>query len=696
MPDTFALQNPVYYVGTRPDPLSTPAFISGMTSIIQDIISESANGPISKTLKFTGQIGIPGQIVAETVEVLIQSDGNTIQIGDDTFIIEQITETVIPMMIGTTVALGLAAFSLSPTTMLAIGVAGAASYLYSKFLESDVEQYIEELANTVDVKLEILSAQGTAVAGVWYRDGLLDNQTIVIANAIYDLLDHSGVFDFPDVNVGMSIKFINGTEGVDTFTIYDGRTIEHIAEHFETTPEEAFDEGDSTQPLLAWQKPSGETLDFNLYYENTDGSWIFARPSDKLGVMLDGEFAPKTYFSLPDIFTGEVFQIGNANSNLMIGTSGDDLEINGQGGNDYLFGGDGDDKLVGGEGIDKLVGGNNDDILDGGAGNDILDGGEGIDIASYVSSTNSISVSISDDEFVVNAGTSNGVDTWSSIEGVQGSNFSDTFIFSEVYQEDLVLDGGNQSNSITGDVVDFSAIDESINVNVAGSIRDTNITIRNMEKIKTGAGNDTIIAIGNIEASSGNYGGFIVVDAGGGNNEIQALGRGGQIFTGSGNDQITVGGHANQITTGEGEDVITFSGLVNDGTAYVSDANKDDTFIFSSQLLTGGGKSLASESDWVSRGFVKYSMNTAGDLVMKNVLDGEIFVANFSTDLNGPATAGIRLYEWDFDASLFFRENKGITIADVLSTASTLRWMAMVNPHFRVRVLSESSGHDVA
>jgi Ca2+-binding RTX toxin-like protein len=92
---------------------------------------------------------------------------------------------------------------------------------------------------------------------------------------------------------------------------------------------------------------------------------------------------------------------------------------------DILVGGADNDTLRGGTGYDVLVGGSGDDVLDGGFHTDELIGGEGMDIASYATATEGV---------IVNLTTSSSPlgfwarDNFSSIEGVEGSNYVDKLI----------------------------------------------------------------------------------------------------------------------------------------------------------------------------------------------------------------------------------------------------------------------------
>ncbi len=130
-------------------------------------------------------------------------------------------------------------------------------------------------------------------------------------------------------------------------------------------------------------------------------------------------------------------------------TSGND-SVDALGGSDYISGGGGLDTLVGGTGNDSLFGGNDDDSLlggdgddelYGGAGNDIMDGGAGFDLVSFNSDSMAGGISVT----VTNVGgvntgisapaplvLSQGNDTFTSFEQVNGSSADDTITLNSV------------------------------------------------------------------------------------------------------------------------------------------------------------------------------------------------------------------------------------------------------------------------
>lgn len=134
--------------------------------------------------------------------------------------------------------------------------------------------------------------------------------------------------------------------------------------------------------------------------------------------------------------------IGSAFADQISGLGGDDT-LQGNGGDDTLDGGDGADILDGGEGFDILNGGPGDDRLTVRVG-DTLNGGEGNDAADFRFATSALNLSVAALTGQVTAG---GIQaTFSSIEGIIGSDFNDT----------LTGTGGNNllSGGAGDDVID--------------------------------------------------------------------------------------------------------------------------------------------------------------------------------------------------------------------------------------------------
>ena len=121
--------------------------------------------------------------------------------------------------------------------------------------------------------------------------------------------------------------------------------------------------------------------------------------------------------------------------------------------NDSFSGSANNESFFGQAGNDTIFGLGGDDVLDGGEGADTLDGGDGLDSVSYQSSIEAVMVDL------INQFASGGFatgDTISNVEGVIGSNFSDTIIgndFDNILRGkdgDDVIFGGDGNDIIEG------------------------------------------------------------------------------------------------------------------------------------------------------------------------------------------------------------------------------------------------------
>ncbi|MHC2333210.1 beta strand repeat-containing protein [Bradyrhizobium sp. USDA 4454] len=189
------------------------------------------------------------------------------------------------------------------------------------------------------------------------------------------------------------------------------------------------------------------------------------------------------------------------------GTPGNDTVTgtpNGSNTNDTLQGLAGNDTLIGGDGADSL------------------DGGTGQDFASYIDATSGLKASLADPS--VNTGIATG-DTYTSIEGLIGSNFNDTLIGNG---NGVFLQGGLGADSIVGG----SANDYADYVNAASTGGSTGIvvdladptqntgeaagdTYSNISKIRGSAFNDTLIGDANSNTLRGGLGADVLNGGGG-------------------------------------------------------------------------------------------------------------------------------------------------------------------------------------
>ena len=172
------------------------------------------------------------------------------------------------------------------------------------------------------------------------------------------------------------------------------------------------------------------------------------------------------------------------------------LSADGNDGNDVIEGGDGADFLLGGENDDTLRGFGGGDDLTGDSGTNQLVGGPGDDLADYLGAPLGVNVDLS---VTGPQSTGLGTDTLSEIEGLSGSNGTDT------------LSGNDSANRLLGqdadDVLDGrGGPDELIGGNGVNTATYATAPAAVSASLDTGtasggAGNDTIQSVANLIGS---------------------------------------------------------------------------------------------------------------------------------------------------------------------------------------------------
>lgn len=243
---------------------------------------------------------------------------------------------------------------------------------------------------------------------------------------------------------------------------------------------------------------------------------------------------------------------GDTYSGIMgvIGTvKNDNLSGNNQ--DNELQGSFGDDMLMGREGDDNLLGDDGDDTLNGGAGEDTLQGGDGFDIASYAGAQAAVFADLTEGFL---SGDAFG-DTYSLIEGLEGSSFNDSLVGDSF---DNALLGGEGNDQLTGDAghdtleggagadtmdgssgTDWVTYD-SASAAVSASLSDPNGNTGD-------ARGDVYFNIENLEGSDHN-------DTLGGDSANNMIA--GQ----DGDDMIMTGGGQDTVDGGDGQDTVSFAG----------------------------------------------------------------------------------------------------------------------------------------
>ncbi len=287
--------------------------------------------------------------------------------------------------------------------------------------------------------------------------------------------------------------------------------------------------------------------------------------------------------------------------------SGDDT-ILGDVGDDTVFTGAGNDTLSMGAGNDSISAGSGNDTIDGGAGNDILRGGD------------------DRDTFIANDGF--GDDT---VVGGQGGDNYDTLDLSNLSNPVTVVftgpGAGTVTDTVTGDVITFSEIEQLILTNQSDVVDATNDdgytyiqTLEGNDSVLGSSGDDVFddeIGTGPVNDGAGNDTFF----GGAGNDEIWAGNDDDTIFGGSGNDTINGQEGDDILDGGTGADTITGDG-------------GDDTILltgtFGDDIITGGESGEVVDGDVIDASSQTIDLDVTFTGAETGTISGGISNADFS------------------------------------------------------------------
>ncbi len=348
---------------------------------------------------------------------------------------------------------------------------------------------------------------------------------------------------------------------------------------------------------------------------------------------------------------------GDSNSNILLGNEGDDT-IEGGEGDDTLKGGDGEDTLSfengrnGIEvslkettqdtkvGIDKISGFENvdgsihDDIIEGDSSNNKLDGKGGNDTVSFIGAIGGVIANL-----FTKKSSGDGDDDIVNFENIKGSTHGDTLIGDEninIIDGDIgndTIDGGAGSDNLKGgegadtfvgtdfegdtidggdgssDMMDYSALSESVTLDLDGSTSisvtsvNNNHTIKNVENITATNRDDFISGDDKNNEFFGNGGddelwGELGNDTlhGGSDNDTIYGGSGfDELYGDGGSDKLYGGESADKLYGGDGDD--TLSGDSGDDLLFGNSG--DDTLSGGSgdDLFYGGDDTVDSGND---------------------------------------------------------------------------------------------------
>lgn len=266
--------------------------------------------------------------------------------------------------------------------------------------------------------------------------------------------------------------------------------------------------------------------------------------------------------------------------------------LKGSAGADDLYGYAENDELFGLAGNDRLYGGTGNDRLSGGKGADQIFGGLGTDILDYQNAESGVGVHIDLLLGTAFGGDAEG-DTFSSIEGVHGSQFADTLLGTE--GADIIWAGYGD------DVIEGRGGDDFIS---SGSLYfPLPAPVSFNKQISGGSGNDEIWADQYTSFVSGGTGNDVihsgkVIRGGAGHDILYADSADTQIFGGVGNDLIFDSYGTDVIDAGGGDDEVIQDGLHQFGSdsdrillgagADIAHVQMNDAATYATILVDGG------------------------------------------------------------------------------------------------------------
>jgi VCBS repeat-containing protein len=384
---------------------------------------------------------------------------------------------------------------------------------------------------------------------------------------------------FGDTDTFTNIESIRGTQFADVVT--GGLGFQRFrgldgADRFDGGSGPERDEADYRRDVNY-----GGTNGINADLENVDASGF--------GLVIDGFGAHDRIKDVEQILgTGFADTIrGDASSNFFWG----------EGGNDLLDGRAGDDRLEGNAG---------DDILIGGAGADQLIGGEGFDIADYSTAAEGGTADLGNP--ANNTGDAAG-DTYTSMEGIRGSEFDDLLRGNgsanslEGGDGDDYLRGRGGADSLDGgagiDIADYQSASTGVTVDLGNSSNNTGE-----------AAGDTFASIEGVRGSD--FDDILVGDSG---DNV--------LIGGAGNDTFVGGDGADAIFGGSGIDTVDYG---SEGGDFGVDVN-----------LLGDGSQLGLDADSARDTFGNIDTLTNIRNVIGTAEDDRIYGGNHANTLYGGA-----------------------------------------------------------
>ncbi|MBE9044933.1 M10 family metallopeptidase C-terminal domain-containing protein [Pleurocapsales cyanobacterium LEGE 10410] len=367
------LNNPTYYTGntikiTEDDSSLSALFKGAGANVFADYLVEGIDklkfsDVKESTLKFLTK-NAAGNIVAKSFNIILNPNGKYTVVGEAA---DLAGATAVSIAVGGALA---ATVGAGASIMAAVAIVGTAAVgstvLWNAIKEVDiVEDFFDNLNDTLDTNIELVDSEGNTVAGVFYEKGIDENDEL---QAVKQLLGRTILPDFPDVFIGTDfIRVIDDSKtGAfdktrDSYKIYDGELVDIIASEFDI----------DRQDLLFLGVEDGPNINREIQYNNliNPEKFVFANSKNRFYVPLPNVASDGTQitgFHPGNIIYGDdssnnldVFEFTNRDLNnlnsdhLILGLNGNDT-IYASTAKDFIFGGEGDDFINGNIGDDTV------------------------------------------------------------------------------------------------------------------------------------------------------------------------------------------------------------------------------------------------------------------------------------------------------------------------------------------------------
>jgi|SRR5579883_159192 len=390
--------------------------------------------------------------------------------------------------------------------------------------------------------------------------------------------------------------------------------------------------------------------------------------------------------------TDQATQFGATDGTSNKGTDG--VVLLGAGGSDTLVAGAGNELLMAGSGNTtfRMYNGAPAGQPQGLSGIHWVDGGLGTDTADYSKSPDALTVTLaatngfgnldsaafSDHIVMVADGTAGSTDYLNSVEKINlgtGDNTVNVMPLARLPDPDAVtIDLGAQAGGSSRTTLDFSLYGSTVYLN-AGSdgattlyknssfTHTTNYSFKNFTTVALSSPLDKVRLLGSAGATQ-----LKTVNAMGARDSVYTDVQGVTVNLIGGQSTLLHGGQGDMVNLGKGGNAVVLSNDI-----LVTGAKANDVIENTAgQVLHGALGNVNSESVWVTgNDGTQYSIDTDGELVVKDAIGDETFIANYQGGPNVPLsdqTAGILVGTEEVDAERLLQLKHPYGTQDIKNT----------------------------